>query len=470
MARIPEFGGAAPAKASSQPAAAWRGEIVAMLSLSAPLVFTSLATIAITTTDIIMTGWLGPRFLAAGSLGHNLYFPLYLFGLGICSAVAPIAAQARGARQIKSVRRTLRQGLWVSLAIGVPFSFVIWQGRPILLFFGQAEETAMLAEGYLRAAVWGLVPAFGIVALRSFINAHERARAPLVVTLIGVAVNALANYALMFGHFGFPRLELVGAGISTAIVNVLMFASLLAFTTLDRRLRRYAILIRFWRPDWQLFREILRIGLPIGLTILAESGFFSAAALLMGLLGTEFLAAHAIAVQSVSVAFMVPLGISVAATVRVGLAVGRRDPGAAARAGWAALAIGVIFMLAASAIFWFGGRQIIGLYLDLEAPENAAAIALGVSFLVVGAIFQLADGVQIILGGALRGMKDTRVPLAIAVFGYWGIGFSGSVLLGFHFEFAGVGIWSGLAFGISAVALLLFWRFRAQLRGIGAGG
>jgi MATE family multidrug resistance protein len=456
--------GNAPLPAAPAAIGPWRREAWATLRLATPLILSQLAAVAIGTTDIVMMGWLGPEKLAAGALGVNFYFPIYLFGVGLVNAVTPMTAQALGARRFRAVRRTLRQGLWVVLAYTVPVSLLIWEGRAVLIGFGQTETNAVLAQGYLRAAVWGLGPSLGVVTLRCFLSAHSRPRSVLVVTLLGVGVNALGNYALMFGHFGFPALGLVGAGISSALVHAFMFLALIGFVVRDRRLRRYAPLYRFWRADWPRFREIVKIGAPIGLTIMAESGMFSAAAFLMGILGTTQLAAHAIALQCAAVAFMVPLGVSQAATVRVGLAVGAGDRAGVGRAGWAALALGAGFAVFGALLFWLLPRPLVDLFLDLGAPEQWPVVELAVSLLGIVALFQVFDGAQIIAAGALRGLKDTRVPMIMATFGYWPVGFGTSALLGFALGLGGLGIWAGLALGLMVVAVLVIWRFHRRDR------
>jgi len=429
------------------------------LKLAGPLVLTQLAVISLNATDVVMMGWLGPEFLAGGALGNNLYMPLFLFGLGIVIAVAPLTAQALGAGDSTAVRRIFRQGFWVGLALGVPFSLVLWQGRPILLLFGQSEANALLAEDYLDAALWGLVPSFWFIVLRAFVTAHSRPRAALVVTLVGVVVNALGDYVLMFGKFGFPRLELLGAGITTAIVQTFMFLALLVFVITDKKFKESTRAVFALRPDWTRFREILSVGFPIGLTVLAESALFATASLLMGVLGTNELAAHAVAVQCAAIAFMIPLGIGQAVTVRVGLAVGRGDRLGVGRAGWCGLGIGVCVMVIPAALFWFSGNWLIGLYLDAGDAANQTVVAYGVAFLAIAGLFQFADGAQVILVGALRGLKDTRIPMVIAYFGYWIIGFPLCALLAFATPLRGQGVWIGLAVGLIVVAFLAGRRF-----------
>ena len=251
-------------------AGVWRGEIRGTLALAVPLALAQLAQIAINTTDVVMMGWLGRDDLAAGTLGGNLLFPTFLFGMGIVTATAPMMAQALGGRQYRAIRRTARQGFWVALAYAVPMGLMLWNIEQVFALFDAADASTTLAQAYLRAAVWSLLPGLWIVVLRSFVSAHSRPRSVLVVTIVGVGVNALGNYTLMFGNFGFPALGVVGAGVSTSIVNTVMFIVLMAFVLQDRRFKRYYLLVRFWRSDWPRFREILRLGMPIGLAILAE--------------------------------------------------------------------------------------------------------------------------------------------------------------------------------------------------------
>jgi len=416
------------------------------------------------TTDMILIGELGATELAGGSLGISFYFPLYLFGLGVAVAVAPMAAQAIGARQFKIVRRSVRQGFWVAALIGILVHLLLSQATPILFAFGQTAHTVALAQAYLDGVAWGIVPSLWIVVLRSFAVAHSRTRMVFLVTLAGALLHVLGAYALIFGHFGLPALGVAGAGISNSLVQWLMFLALLGHAQVDRRFRRYMLLVRFWRTDWPRFFEVLRIGLPIGLTILAESGFFAAALFVMGLIGTLELAAHAIAIQCVAIAFMVPLGIAQAATVRVGLAAGAGDKEGVGRAGWTAIALGAGFSIVPALVFWFLPKTVVSAYLDLDVSENLRVAGIAVTFLAIAAVFQLFDGIQIIAAAALRGLKDTRMPLVIALIGYWPLGFGVCLLLAFPLGLSGEGIWLGFALGLLVVASLLIWRFHRRER------
>ncbi|HEY8596478.1 MAG TPA: MATE family efflux transporter [Devosiaceae bacterium] len=442
----------------------WITEFTQTLGLAWPLVIAQLAQMALVTTDVIMMGWLGPDELAAGTLASSFLTSLLLFGVGLLSAVVPMVAQAIGARDFRSVRRSTRQGFWVALAASALLIPIILQVRPVLTLLGQDPALVTLAETYIHAAVWLFIPALLIIVLRSFLSAHGNTSVILWVTVIGVFVNAFGDYALMFGNFGFPRLELTGAGISTVVVNTVMFALLLAYVLRHRRYRRYVILGRFWRPDWHRFREILRVGLPIGLMLLAEVGLFAVSSILMGWLGTAELAAHAVALQCASIAFMVPLGLSQAATVRAGIAFGRRLTADIGRAGVAALVLGSAFMSSTALLFVFAPLPLIHFYLDPANPANAAVISLAAAYLAVAGLFQLVDGAQVVLAGTLRGMSDTRVPMYVAICGYWLVGLPVALLLGFPLGMRGTGVWLGLASGLAFVALVLGARFARLLR------
>jgi MATE family multidrug resistance protein len=442
----------------------WRRESGAIIALALPLALTQLSHIAMVTTDVVMMGWLGPRALAAGTLGNHYYWFFDMFAMGLVGAVAPILAQHLGARRFREVRRTVRQGFWAALIVSVPCIAAIWYSGAALILLGQDAGLAGAAQSYLRHMVIGFVPGLGFIALASFLAAHTRPRATLVVAILGICVNGVADYALMFGHFGLPRLELVGAGMASAMVNTFMFLSLLAFVLTDRRLRRYRLLGRFWRADWPKLREIFRVGLPIAVTVLAEIGMFLAAALLIGLLGTAALAAHAIALQYTAIAYMIAYGICQASTVRVGRAAGAGDHRGATRAGWTALSLGLIYAALPAAAFWFFGGFLVDLFLVSKHPGTGQVKALAVSFLAVAALFQFIDCAQVTIMGGLRGLKDTRMPMLFALFGYWGLGLPAAAFLGFYMDFGGQGVWGGLALGLSVVGICLIVRFRIRTR------
>ena len=429
---------------------AWRSESRALLTLALPIVLAGLAETAINTTDVVMMGWLGTKAVAGGILGSHYYAFLHFFGLGVLSAVAPLLAQALGARNFNAVRRSTRQGLWVAAVLSVPGLVAIWHVRSILLALGQDPVLVELTEQYMHARMWGYPAALVFLVLGHLLSAHSRPRAIMVVTIAAIALNGLGNYVLMFGHWGAPRLELVGAGISSAVLDWCAAIALSIFVYRDRRFRRYHILARIWRADWPRFFEIFRLGLPIAATVLAEAGLFLAATLMLGRFSEAELAGHAVAVQCASIAYMVPNGVGQAAAVRVGLAVGGGDIAGVGRAGWSAMIWGAGFMLLPAWAFWVFGPNLAGLYLDADDANNTAAIEFAVLFLGVAAFFQLVDGAQCIASGALRGLKDTRVPMCLAAGSYWILGFGAASVFGIELGLNGVGVWIGLAFGLAA--------------------
>jgi MATE family multidrug resistance protein len=447
---------------------AWQEEVRATLSLAWPMILTNLAQVALTTTDVVLMGWLGADALAAGALGSNLYFAFMIFGLGLVTAVAPMVAREVGARRhsVRDVRRTVRQGLWSTIAVSVPIWLILWQTEPILRLLGQDPQLSARAAEYMHTFQWALLPFLAYLVLRSFLAAMERPLWALWAGAIGFVANALAAWCLIFGKLGFPRLELVGAGIATTFSSAVMFGVLALVVLYDRRFRRYRLFGRFWRADWPRFRQLWRLGLPIGATLLFEVTIFNAAVFLMGLIGTAALAAHMIAIQVASLAFMVPLGFGQAVTVRVGRAYGAGDAAAITRAGWTAYALGVGFMALTATVMLAAPRLLIAGFLDLSRPENAPVVELAVTFLAFAALFQLADGAQAVGSGMLRGLHDTRMPMFIAALGYWGVGLPLGVALAFPLGLDGAGIWIGLATGLAVVAVLmtLRWTMRDRLR------
>jgi multidrug resistance protein, MATE family len=437
-----------------------------MVKLALPLIATQLAQVAILTTDVLLMGWLGPQALAAGALGTNVFFVIWVTAIGLAMATAPLIAQAVGrkTRYLRDVRRTLRQGFWVTLTLTAPGSVVLWHSEPVLLVLGQDRAIAAMAQEYTRALAPGLVPAAWFIVLRMFVAAFERPRSALIVQLLVFLLNAALAYVLMFGTFGLPALGLVGAGIASAIAHWASVAMLLGFILVDRRFRRFQVLGRFWRPDWKRFLELWRVGLPVSATLLFEVGLFSGAVYTMGVIGTAELAAHQIALQCASVTFMIPLGLSQAATVRVGQFAGAGDAAGVGRAGWTAFGLGVAFMAVMAVVLWTCRDTLMDLFLDLNQPGALQVAQLGAAFLVVAGVFQMLDGAQAVALGALRGLKDTRIPMFITAFGYWAIAFPFTLIGAFQLKLGGLGVWYGLALGLLVVAILATWRFAARER------
>jgi multidrug resistance protein, MATE family len=432
-------------------------ELTETLKLAVPLALTQLGQIAMMTTDLAFIGRLGDGAVAAAALAHTIFFVSFTVGMGLVSAVSPLAAQAYGARNPHRVRRSLRVGLWVALLISLPVMALPFWGEQILLALGQSPAAARLAQQYLFGLVWSILPGLWFMAIRGFMSAINRPQPILWITLAAIPANALLVYLLLYGEWGLPRLGLFGAGLATSVINFAMFLAALWFAARRRPFRKYHVLGHIWRIDWPLMRQLVILGAPISISFLLEYGLFGAAGLLMGLISTTALAAHQIALQIAAILFMVPFGIGMAATVRVGHAVGRRDAAAVGRAGFIATGLGVGFMSAMTLAVILGRFAIAQIFLGQGAD---AAAELTATLLLVGATFFIADGIQTIASGSLRGMNDTRIPLLFAIISYWLIGFTLACGLGFWTPLGAVGVWIGLSCGTVVYATLLLLRFR----------
>jgi len=435
-------------------------ELTETLKLAVPIALTQLGQIAMMTTDLALIGRLGDEAVAAAALAHTVFFVNFTFGMGLMSAVAPLAAQAFGARNPRLVRRSLRVGLWAGLLISLPMMAFPLYGEQILLKLGQAPATAHLAQRYLFGLAWGITPALWFLAIRGFMGAVNRPEPGLWITLAAIPANAVLVYLLIHGELGLPRLELFGAGLASTIVDFGMLLAGFWFAYRRRPFRKYHVLAHIWRIDWTLMRQLIVIGAPISIAFLLEYGLFAAAALLMGLIGTTALAAHQIALQVTAILFMVPFGIGMAATVRVGHAVGRSDPAAVKRAGFVATLLGIVFVSTLTLAVILGRFAIARFFFGEAAASAADAMDLAATLLMVGATFFVADGIQTVAAGALRGMNDTRVPLVFAAISYWLIGFSAAYGLAFLAGFGAIGVWIGLSCGTAVYAILLILRFR----------
>lgn len=444
----------------------WRTEIKATVKLALPIALTQLGQVAMMTSDLILVGHLGDNAIAAAALAQTVFFAAFMIGMGLMAAVSPLAAQAYGAREPRMVRRALRVGLWAAVLLGVPMTALQYMGEDILRVLGQDNETSRLAGRYLIGLGWCLIPGWWFIALRGFMSAVNRPEPALWITLVAIPVNALLAYALIYGALGMPRLDLLGAGVATTAVNLGMCVAGFAVAYVQRPFRKFRVLGRFWRADWPLMGELIVVGTPISAAFLLEYGLFAAAAILMGWIGTTALAAHQIALQTASILFMVPFGISMAATVRVGHAVGRRNAAGTRRAGFAAIGLAAVFMSAMVLLITVFRHLIPLAFLGAEAADADATVALAATLLAFGSTFFIVDGVQTVTAGALRGLNDTRIPMIFAAISFWVIGFATSYTLAFTFRLEAVGIWIGFTVGLGVYALLLIWRFNLlTLRG-----
>jgi MATE family multidrug resistance protein len=431
-----------------------------MLGLAWPLIVANVTQQAIQATDVLLMGRLGATQLAAATLALNMTFTVNVLFLGLLTASSPMMATALGRRSnaVRDVRRTFRAGLWLIIFVLPPYWLLLWNVGWWMRAFGQSPELADQGQLFLRAYMWCTAPWLLFQLLRSFVSALERPRVVLWLSVAGIVLNALLSWSLIFGHFGLPALGLIGGGVGSTLTWFILCLALIGVIGRDPLFRRFHLFGHWWRFDRDRTLALTRLGWPIGVTMALEMGVFALAAFFMGWIGAPAVAAHAVALQLAALTFMVPLGLGQAATVRVGLALGRGDEPGVTRAGWTAWIVGVAFMASMALVIWSIPHWLVTRFLS-DVPANAQTIALAVSFLKVAAAFQLADGAQVIGAGMLRGLHDTRWPLIFALVGYWGVGLGIGAWLAFGADWRGVGIWIGLASGLAAVAALMLARW-----------
>lgn len=450
--------------------AAWRPfgvELRQLMILGAPQAGSHLAQLAILTTDILMIGQLGAEPLAMASLGVTVFYLAWLAGFGPTLAVSPIVSQILGAKpgEINEVRDTGVAGLWSIAMVSVPLILALQFSGPFLALIGQEAKLAEGAGGFAAVLSVGLPFAIGIALLRGFTSALSYPNAALITTLMMIAVNAGLNYALIWGHWGAPELGLIGSAWASTITNIFGFAALLAWVALRPPFAKYRLLEGVMRLNGAKLKELFVLGIPMGLTIAFEGALFNAGVLIVGLSGAAQLAAHQIAINVASIVFMIPLGLALAATVRVGLHAGAGSASGVRYAAWGAIGVSGLFMTVAGLVTWVFAKPIAGLYLGADAENVEQVEAFAQSFMLFAALFMVFDGIQVAGNMALRGLKDANGPMWIAGISYWGIGFPVCWLLGVHAQMGGMGVWIGYAVSLLAAAIGMVARLWWLTRG-----
>lgn len=442
------------------------GHFKAIAVLGLPLVGGHLAQFAIGLTDTVMLGWYGVEALAAVTLASSYFFVLFLFGAGFGWAVMPMVATAAAEEDETSIRRSTRMGLWLSLIYTAVMMPMLWWSYPIFLLLKQDPQVAATAAEYLRVAGWGLFPALFVMVLKSYLAALERTQIVLWITVLAAVVNALTNYALIFGNWGAPELGVMGAAIASVVTQLVSLICVVIYAV--RVLPEHGLFQRFWRPDWEFFFSVLRLGVPIGLTTLSEVSLFAMSAIMMGWLGQVPLAAHGIALNLASATFMVHLGLSNAATIRAGNALGRKDRPHLERGAIAVTIMSLVVSVLTVILFLTCAEPLISLFMEPDDPQRSEILLIGTGLLAMAALFQLVDGAQVIALGLLRGLQDAKIPMVMAALSYWGVGITSSYYFGFVRGMDGVGVWLGLVLGLACAAVLLMARFwMRSLRAVG---
>lgn len=424
-----------------------------LLSIAGPLILASLVSMGISITDVVMMGWLSAEALAAGAAVSDYYSIFFYLTAGVIAAISPMISQARGARQLYKVRGITQQGFILAMLITLPGAIIVWNAAIMLRWLGIDESIVQIGQPYAHMMALTYFSMMAVNVAHYFLSAHGETRIILVVTATALPLNAIGNYALIFGNFGFPALGLLGAGIASLFTASYMFVMLLWYASSHKKFKRYHLLARPLAQKKYHVPEMIRVGLPIGISNLGEMGVFLFSTVTMGVFGAEVLAAHTVALRMAGVLYAFPLGMAQAATVRVGYVVGAKDkdslPTIIKTALGLSIGASVVFLAALLSmdlqiVQWFFGDNVLPL-ITTQA----------LTFLLVLAIIQPFDGVACVGAGILRGFKDTRIPMLFSVTSFWGAGFLGGWSLSFMLGFESLGIWIGLACAAIAYSMLV---------------
>ena len=444
----------------------WLGEMRALLWLGVPMAAAQLAQFFVFTIDILMIGRISPEDLAAAALGTVIYFFLWMLGSGPVNAVSPLVSQALGADQNdrKDARRSVRMALWVIFMMTPIIVMMLTFTEPLANKMGQDAQIAKKAGVYVIALGPGLAFALATMALRNFLAALGKTKIPFILVMIVTAMNALLNYVFIFGHFGAPRLELIGAGIASSLSYIFGFFLFVLYIRLDSHAHSFQVFSKFWKPDWERFRDVVKLGFPISMTTMFEGMLFNAVVFIVGVIGVMEQAAYQIALNVAALAFMLPWGMSMAGAVRIGLAKGAENKPATQRAASTTLIASIIAIMMIAIPVALYPEFTASLYMNLEKPENEQVIALVVGFLPIATAFMFFDALQVAANQLLRGLKDVNWPMLYTGISYWIIGFPVAYILALKTDIGVNGVWYGLMAGLIAASILLGGRLYRQLR------
>lgn len=438
----------------------WFEELKSLLHLAGPLIVNNLSIAGMQFADAVMAGQLGARSLAAVAVGGSVWFLGFTMCLGLLMAISPIAARHYGAGESALIGRYTRQGVLLAVALGLAVLAVTsWFVEPALTFVGVDSGFRDLTIDYVHAIMLGAPAIFVFLVLRFTTEGIGYTRPIMFISLFALVCNVFLNYVLIYGHFGAPAMGAVGCGVATAITMWLMMIILAIYIYVHPRYRPLQIFSRLPSVRPSVLREILQLGLPIAITVTAEAGLFSAVSILVGTLGAEITAAHQIAINFASTTFMVPLALSAATTIRIGHALGAGNPAAARFSGMIGIGTCAAFMTCSATFLLFFRDAVVSLYTNDPEVQSIA-----ISLLLMAAIFQIADGTQVGAAGALRGYKDTRIPMIINTFAYWALAFPLAYAAAIVFRAQPTYIWAGFVLGLSVAAILLTFRFRRVSR------
>jgi MATE family multidrug resistance protein len=440
-------------------------EALATLKLTSPIAAGLLAEMGMSVADYVMAGKLGSDHLAAAGLGVQMLFTFQLLPMGALGSVSALGAQAHGAGDPAQVSQVVRQGLRFALALAIPV-MIIALGVPLLLRQSGHYDPVVIDQ-VVALAVYGLpsIPAVLIfTVLRNYVTVLSRPMVATVTALIALPLTILGNYITIYGHLGCPQIGVAGIGLTMSVVQWFQVLVIILYINRQPLLQGYRVFHDLFTHDARVFADLWRVGWPIAAGYAFESGMFMTSTVLIGEFGVATLAAHNAVLNLSSISFMIPYAISQAATVRVGYAIGAGVPDAARRAGYTGMVLGLLWMVGMASVLTLVPKLLLGFYMDVDAPANIDAVTVALTLLPIAALFQMVDGLQVTTIGALRGLKDTRVPMVMCGLGYWLAGLCSGILLAFTLGFAGPGLWWGLAVGlmVSATLLVLRWKQMAD--------
>jgi len=444
----------------------WLGEMRALLWLGIPMAAAQFIQFLVYFIDLVMIGRISPEDVAASGLGALIYYIFWMLGSGPIMAVSPLVSQAMGADQndTRDARRSVRMVIWIIFLMTPVIVIMLSFTESLLLFFGQDPVVSAKAGKYVIALAIGLPFAMATMALRNFLAALEKTLIPLILVAIGTVFNGFLNYIFIFGNFGAPRLELVGAGIASSLAYMTSFFLFVLYIRWDKRANSFQIFKNFWRPDWPRLKEVIALGWPMSVTTTFEGLLFNVAILVMGIIGVLEAAAYQIALNVAALAFMLPWGMSMAGAVRIGLAEGAGNKPATRRAASTTLIASILAIMMLAIPVALFPEFTASLYLNLDKPENAEVIALVIGFLPIATAFMIFDSVQVAANQLLRGLKDVNWPMLFTGISYWVVGFPMAYILALKTDIGANGVWYGLLVALAVASVLLGGRLMHRLR------
>lgn len=428
--------------------------IRATISLSYPVVIGQLGTILMGVIDSLMIGHLGPNHLSASALGNSIFYIVIIIGMGITYVISPLVAEAEAAQDTEKCGRYLRQGVWVCIISSTILALIIWVGAELLPFMGQPQEDVNLAMSYTKILAISSFPTIFFLLYKHFADGLSITKPAMVITIIGLGFNTLSNWVFIYGNWGFPRMELDGAGYATILSRAIMFLLMMGYVIYQPKFRVYNPLMKWREFHWPTIKKIFNVGIPSGFQYFFEVGAFSSAVIMAGWIGINERAAHQIVLNLASITYMVTTGIAAGASIRVGNALGRKNYRDIRMAGLAGIYLAAAFMTAAALTFIVGRYYFPTLYMnDPEVLQIAAGL------MVISSLFQLFDGIQAVAIGVLRGMQDVKIPTLINFIAYWVFLIPFGYFTAIHLGWGINGLWYAFILGLGLTSFLLTYRF-----------